>query len=433
MDLEIIDLDTPQPGGKAGDPARLAFKKVNDNFSAVGAALPEKTANEFVFSGTDISEISLGIRNDGGGTPVLHYHFKHPTAGFPGDGQLVGGAGSRPWTGGGYSDHSTAAYHLIATQGHTASAQGTDFRILATPLGATQSGRVYVANFNGDGDIIISKGLTQRKVVSEERGRGIEIARNSAPAEISLVSNYPGFGSLIRGYTIGGTVAAPTATPGSSAVGIGLCGHDGTAFVGSKGIVALIAGANWTSASTPTFVSLETTAAGSTVRTRRWVVADSGHLQPSADNTYDLGSGSSRVRQIYSNNSAISTSDAELKTSPRDLNAEELAAFSEIGRLPMLWRWLSKAGCGADDGRLHAGPTVQAAIAVMEHHGLNWRHYGCFCHDSWQAEDATLNDEGEVIRPARDGGEIYGLRKDELLFMVTRAMLSELDAMRSAA
>ncbi|KUJ02809.1 hypothetical protein AR275_21240 [Stenotrophomonas maltophilia] len=166
---------------------------------------------------------------------------------------------------------------------------------------------------------------------------------------------------------------------------------------------------------------------------RRWVVTDSGHFQPSADNTYDLGSGSSRVRQIYSNNSAISTSDAELKTSPRDLSAEELAAFSEIGRLPMLWRWLSKAGRGADEGRLHAGPTVQAAIAVMEKHGLDWRHYGCFCHDSWQAEDATLTEEGEVVRPARDAGEIYGLRKDELLFLVTRAIISELDEMRNSA
>ncbi|HHA2913475.1 TPA: tail fiber domain-containing protein [Stenotrophomonas maltophilia] len=433
MDIEIIDLDTPQPGGKVGDPARVAFGKVNDNFSAVGAALPEKTANEFVFSGTDITEISLGIRNDGGGTPVLHYHFKHPTAGFPGAGQLVGGAGSRPWTGGSYSDHSTAAYHLIATQSHTASAQGTDFRILATPIGATQSGRVYVANFNGDGDVILSKGATQRKVVSEERGRGMEIARDSSPAEVSLVSNYPGFGALIRGYGIGGTVAAPSSTPASSAVGIGLCGHDGTAYVGSKGIVALVAAANWTPTSTPTFLALETTSVGSNSRVRRWVVTDSGHFQPSADNTYDLGSGSSRVRQIYSNNSAISTSDAELKTSPRDLSAEELAAFSEIGRLPMLWRWLSKAGRGADEGRLHAGPTVQAAIAVMENHGLDWRHYGCFCHDSWQAEDATLTEEGEVVRPARDAGEIYGLRKDELLFLVTRAIISELDEMRNSA
>ncbi|RRE76544.1 hypothetical protein EAN97_05785 [Klebsiella pneumoniae] len=118
-----------------------------------------------------------------------------------------------------------------------------------------------------------------------------------------------------------------------------------------------------------------------------------------------------------------------------------------------------------DDARLHSGPTVQAAIAVMDKYGLDWREYSAFCYDEWDAQDAiieTWDDEWEVIpgtpaeldeagnvlveavpetrtliraagsnviREAREAGSVYAFRKEELLFWISRATIAKQQAL----
>lgn len=88
-------------------------------------------------------EVDLGIRGYSVG-PVLHGYRANGTKAAPTAitaGQLIFGLGARPYTGTAWSPHSTAAIHMVATETHTSSAQGTDFRILVTPKGSTEAAR----------------------------------------------------------------------------------------------------------------------------------------------------------------------------------------------------------------------------------------------------------------------------------------------------
>lgn len=192
-----------------------------------------------------------------------------------------------------------------------------------------------------------------------------------------------------------------------------------------------------------------------------------GNIFPSADNTYSFGLASSRATTVYAVNSAINTSDARRKTVPRDDSEAELAAFYAIGQLPGVWQWLDKYQSEGDAARLHSGPTVQAAIAIMEEHGLDWTKYAAFCYDSWEAtpavveeweaewEDvpgtpAELNEEGvvvveevpatrvlvreagsRVVQEEVPAGDLYAFRKEELLFWITRATIAEQNKLRA--
>lgn len=170
-------------------------------------------------------------------------------------------------------------------------------------------------------------------------------------------------------------------------------------------------------------------------------IAFAYRLTPNSDNALDIGSGSVRVRTYYGVNSAINTSDARLKTEPRQLSDAERKAGSALARLPAIWEWLT-------GDRLHAGPTVQAAIAVMEVHGLDPFAYSFICYDEWEAEpeqwhewpakDAVLDDDGnmlepaveagrELIQPAREAGDRYSFRKEELLCFMVSALAAEND------
>ncbi|WP_447523550.1 tail fiber domain-containing protein, partial [Klebsiella pneumoniae] len=125
-----------------------------------------------------------------------------------------------------------------------------------------------------------------------------------------------------------------------------------------------------------------------------------GNTYPNADGTYSLGTSSGRWSQVFASNSVIGTSDETHKTRPRADTPAETDAYYEIGQLPGVWQWLEKYMVEGDGARLHSGPTVQAAIAVMDKYGLDWREYSAFCYDEWDAQDAiieTWDDEWEVI------------------------------------
>lgn len=174
-------------------------------------------------------------------------------------------------------------------------------------------------------------------------------------------------------------------------------------------------------------------------------------LAPATDNSVDIGLAARRVRTYYGVNSAINTSDARAKTEPRQLRQAEVSAFAQIARLPAIWRWLSRVngdGCEPEgrEARKHGGPTVQAAMAIMEAHGLAPMEYACFCHDEWEAQPEQwhewaeeLGEDGEVIREAGrelvqeavEAGDRYSFRKEELLCLIVAAMAAQHDALEA--
>ncbi|HGM6931323.1 TPA: hypothetical protein ACKQDF_000788 [Stenotrophomonas maltophilia] len=179
-------------------------------------------------------------------------------------------------------------------------------------------------------------------------------------------------------------------------------------------------------------------------------------VRPTSDNVLSNGASGFRWREIWSVNATINPSDARLKTDPRQLRDAEFKAASAIARLPSVWRWLNRVngdencepeGKGA---RKHFGPTVQAAIAVMESFGLDPFAYSFICYDEWDAEpeqwhgwpakEAVLDEDGnelepaveagrELIQPAREAGNRYSFRREELLCFIVRALAQEIDGL----
>ena len=160
-------------------------------------------------------------------------------------------------------------------------------------------------------------------------------------------------------------------------------------------------------------------------------VSFKGVIVPMVDNSKSNGSASARWTQIFAVNSSISTSDASKKTAPREISQEEINAFSAIMRLPSVWQWLEKYQSEGDGARLHSGPTVQAAIALMESQGLEWQKYGAFCYDEWEAQEEVISEDGVVVSPAMEAGSLYSFRKEELSWWCLRALSSQVDDLSS--
>lgn len=176
--------------------------------------------------------------------------------------------------------------------------------------------------------------------------------------------------------------------------------------------------------------------------------------RPLVDNNMALGATDRRFTTVWATNATINTSDARLKTEPRQLREAEFKAFSAVCRLPPVWRWLSRVhgdeNCEPEGraARKHFGPTVQAAMQVFADNGLDAFENAPFCYDEWEAEpeqwhewpakDAVLDDDGnvlepaveagrELIQPAREAGNRYSFRKEELLCGMVSALAREND------
>jgi hypothetical protein len=146
--------------------------------------------------------------------------------------------------------------------------------------------------------------------------------------------------------------------------------------------------------------------------------AENARFSPREDNVMSCGSGGFRWTQLFATNSTIGTSDKRKKTNLRQIYDAEVDAFYEIGLLDSVWQWLEKYQIEGDDARLHSGPTVQDAIAIMEDYGLDWSSYACFVHTSIPEH---VDAEG-IAQPAVDE---YAFRKEELLFWISRSIVAK--------
>lgn len=170
----------------------------------------------------------------------------------------------------------------------------------------------------------------------------------------------------------------------------------------------------------PTAIVFDIHAAGSMSSVGGVTIA-STVLRPNIDNTISGGQSTFRFTQLFATNSTIGTCDADEKMEPVNPNEAEINAFYEISLLPWVWQWLEKYQVEGDNARLHSGPTVQAAIAIMDKHGLDWTRYAAFCYNEWDAWDGGIDPVTMVFVPAYDAGHRYGFRKEELLLWMLRA------------
>jgi len=190
-----------------------------------------------------------------------------------------------------------------------------------------------------------------------------------------------------------------------------------------------------------------------------------GNVTPGVDNTQTMGSASYRWSQVYAGTGTINTSDAREKTPVRSLFDDELQAAIALSKEVGVYQFLDSVKAKSDKARHHIGMTVQRAIEIMEHHGIDPFAYGFICYDKWgeetkehpaieareavEAKAAVLDDEGNVIEPAVEAqpaikakdawtevtlkaGDRYSFRYDQLTLFIARGIDARLAALEAA-
>jgi hypothetical protein len=186
---------------------------------------------------------------------------------------------------------------------------------------------------------------------------------------------------------------------------------------------------------------------------------------PKVDDYYSLGSTNKRWSQLYAGTTAISTSDARLKTDIIPFTQDELNAAKQLSREIGTYKFLSAVAEKGESARKHIGMTVQRAIEIMQANNLNPFEYGFICFDSWddeyktipaveaveavEAYDETVEHADGVIekifhdaipaveaKPERtikikSAGEIYSFRYEELLAFICRGFEERLSALEN--
>lgn len=113
--------------------------------------------------------------------------------------------------------------------------------------------------------------------------------------------------------------------------------------------------------------------------------------RPVTDNTYSKGTASRVYTSIYLQTAPIVSSDERLKTPVRPMSEREINVGRRLAREQGFYQWLDKVKSeGPDVARLHAGMTVQRAIAIFKEEGLDPNRYGSICHDKWDDEFETV-------------------------------------------
>ncbi|UJQ43530.1 surface protein [Klebsiella phage pK8] len=424
--------------------------------------LKETTATTGVgvnFIGNHTTECSFGIENTAGGSAVFHNYTRGASNSVTKNNQLLGGYGSRPWLGSAYTEHSNAAMHFLGAGDASASNHGGWLRLLVTPKGKTISDRVPAFRLSDNGDVwMVSAGamhpdfdavrsyetlnaaLPKFNAPTNQDGRGLKIVAADGAPEINMIAprgsdaSSPAVRAMWCDGSLGNSAKYIGATQQWSNFFFGASGHDGEKFDSMRGAVNIQAPSGWGKTSTPTRISFETCAIGSTTRTSRWCVDHNGNFIPMGDGGYDIGWGSGRVNNIYAKNGAINTSDGRMKNDVRAMSDPETEAAKAIAKEIGFWTWKEQADM--NDVREHCGLTVQRAIEIMESFGLEPFKYGFICYDKWDeqtvvSEYGPANEDGSEnpIYKTIPAGDRYSFRIDELNMFIAKGFEARLSAL----
>lgn len=172
-------------------------------------------------------------------------------------------------------------------------------------------------------------------------------------------------------------------------------------------------------------------------------------IRPLVDNSLTCGSAAQRWSTLYAGTGTINTSDAREKTPVRPLSVNEIEAAKQISKEIGAYKWLTQVAEKGDSARDHVGTTVQRAIEIMEHHGLNPFAYGFICYDSWDKKEVEVPAEYEdyvddlgveqkrLVIPSKlvveqEAGDRYSFRMDELNMFIAAGFEARLSALESA-
>ncbi|MDS0532499.1 tail fiber domain-containing protein [Klebsiella quasipneumoniae] len=418
----------------------LELPYTNGNVTLRAINSTEGSGTGVVFDASNSTENTFGIVNTGGGSAVFHNYTKPSDASAVATGVLIGGYGSRPWTGSTYTEHSNVSQHFLMDGTASATNHGGWFRLLTTPLNSTMDDRRQTFATSNNGDLYCGYTVPMGtykltpSVLTDLNGRGFKQFNNSSN-EIDLITPRNGATSstVIRAISCDGTYASPGATQQNDELWMGLAGHNGSTFTSIMGGIRVAAWEGWSSTSRGTGIEFHATLTASTTRRAIWEMNPSGNLLPRVDNSFSLGTSGYRVSVVYAGNGTINTSDARLKTDVRPFTDNETKAAQMLANEVGFWSWKAKAELEKDEVREHCGMTVQRAIEIMESCDLDPFHYGFICYDKWD-EEIKINEYDENDQPIETivpAGDRYSFRIDQLNLFISHGQQAKMDSLEA--
>jgi hypothetical protein len=145
-------------------------------------------------------------------------------------------------------------------------------------------------------------------------------------------------------------------------------------------------------------------------------------IGPNTDGGVYSGWTLARYAAIFAVTGAINTSDQREKTELRAFSTEEMEVAKSLATDIGMYQWLTAVEAKGEDARLHAGTIAQTVVSRFAEQGLDAHRYGLLCYDEWEAADEVLTPDGAVHSEAREAGNRYGLRYDELNQFILRGM-----------
>lgn len=152
-------------------------------------------------------------------------------------------------------------------------------------------------------------------------------------------------------------------------------------------------------------------------------------VQPYTDNVFPCGGAGFRWSVVYAATGVINTSDEDQKEQIEAIPDAWLDAWADVDYFAFKFKDAT-AEKGADNARWHVGFVAQRVRDAFAKHGIDAAKIGLLCWDSWPAQSAVLDDEGNVIKPAIDAGKAWGIRYEEALAMEAALMRRELKKLR---
>ena len=173
------------------------------------------------------------------------------------------------------------------------------------------------------------------------------------------------------------------------------------------------------------------------------LVLERNSFSPSVDRVLSLGSGKMRFTTVYTTDSAISTSDRNLKTDILDIDDALLDKWKNIKW--KTFKYKASVDEKGDNARIHSGLIAQEVEDVVD--VLEARKYGFYCEDSWDdvydtqylTFPAQYDISGVMTRPERRekvvtlkkaAGSQLSLRYQEVQAIENAYLRRELETLR---
>lgn len=155
-------------------------------------------------------------------------------------------------------------------------------------------------------------------------------------------------------------------------------------------------------------------------------------FSPTVDGALRIGDAAARIAGGYTTTAFIVLSDERSKTQIGEIPQEVLDAWESVSYRQ--FKRLNSLERKGDEARFHLGNIAQDVLAAFEEAGIDPYEYSVLNHNTWDAQDAQFDDDGNVVLEAREAGDQYSINYEEAYILeaeCNRRKMAKQDALIS--